>query len=207
MLPETLGREVTRDNVALFERFAASLARAHPESLFVSRVGRAIGHFRARGRVGDVARQLADQSDADAVAVDSSYGLVRTFVWAIPILGFIGTVTGIGAAVSGFSDSVASAVDLDVMQQSIGSVTTGLGVAFDTTLLALVISVLINVPASSLQKAEEDVLLQIDRYCRDELLTRFDDGAGPAAPADTRELEAQIGRLAAAIDALDRRLG
>ncbi len=160
-----------------------------------------------RGSAPDVIDQLASQSQLDANAVESSYTMVRVFIWAIPLLGFIGTVVGISAAVAGFSDSVASAVDLDVMKQSIGTVTMGLGVAFDTTLLALVMSIVIMLPTTSLQKAEEDFLSRVDAYCDERLGRRLDDGRRPHEPApDPGTLATQIARLARTIEALDTKL-
>ena len=148
--------------------------------------------------------QLSQASQADGLAVEGSYSFVRVFVWAIPILGFIGTVLGIGTAVSSFSTSVAAAVDLDVMKNSIGSVTSGLGVAFDTTLLALVLSLLIMLPLSALQKAEEDLLAAIDAYCERRLVRRMVDTA-PVQGASLPELSTQISRLADAVAALEKR--
>ena len=54
-----------------------------------------------------------------------------------------GAIVGVavGAAVGGFSESLDAAASLEGLKSSIGSVTGGLGVAFDTTLLALVLSV------------------------------------------------------------------
>jgi biopolymer transport protein ExbB/TolQ len=134
--------------------------------------------------------------------------MIRVFIWAIPLLGFIGTVIGISAAVAGFSDSVAAVVDLDVMKQSIGTVTIGLGIAFDTTLLALVMSIVIMFPASSLQKSEEDFLNRVEAYCDERLGRRLDDsGAKASAGAPgLEELQIQISRLAKTIEALDTKL-
>ena len=204
-LPRSLGETIDRTNLPVFDDYAANLARAHADSLLLTRVSGALRQFRSRP-VDQIATNLANQAEADALAVEGSYALVRVFVWAIPIFGFIGTVIGIGAAVSGFSDSVAAAVDLAVMQESIGSVTTGLGVAFDTTLLALVVSVLIMLPASALQKAEEDIVLRIDRYCRDHLLTRLRVEHASAAPPEAPKLHDAIAELGAAVRALERKL-
>jgi hypothetical protein len=92
------------------------------------------------------------------------------------------------------------------MKDSIGTVTTGLGVAFDTTLLALVMSVLIMFPTSSLQKAEEDLLARVEDYCGRHLIARLDDGDEPelAAPKLLRQV---VARLADELTAeLERRL-
>jgi len=234
LLPEALSTRITTQNAASFRRLLRQvadrelaptrfLASKTARSLVVDRIDRALEHFRMRGAVGDVVDQLGNQSQLDANAVESSYTMIRVFIWAIPLLGFIGTVLGISAAVAGFSDSVAQAVDLDVMKQSIGAVTNGLGVAFDTTLLALVMSIFIMFPTSSLQKSEEDFLDRVDAYCEQHLARRLADadpeeaGDGPdpvgsltrladGAAAGLARLEAHLTRLADAVGALDERL-
>jgi hypothetical protein len=51
-----------------------------------------------------------------------------------------------------------------------------MGVAFDTTLLALVFSILLSFPASGLQNEEDDLVTDVDEYCIDHLLKRLNDG-------------------------------
>ena len=187
---------------------ARALVEGASRNFLIERIKSALERFRMRGSAPDVVDHLASQSQLDANAVSSSYTMIRVFIWAIPLLGFIGTVIGISAAVAGFSDSVAAVVDLDVMKQSIGTVTIGLGIAFDTTLLALVMSIVIMFPASSLQKSEEDFLNRVEAYCDERLGRRLDD-SGAETSAGTpglEELQIQISRLAKTIEALDTKL-
>jgi biopolymer transport protein ExbB/TolQ len=139
-------------------------------SFLARRIERALRHFESRRHAVEVVEFLASESRADEGRVDASYGLVRVFVWAVPTLGFIGTVIGIGAAVAGFSATLEAASSLDGMKESIGTVTSGLGVAFDTTLLALVMSILIMFPASAVQRIEEAFLGEVDDYCAEHLV-------------------------------------
>ncbi len=229
LLPEAIDARITPENAAVFQQHlhevasrelpraglptAGGIALAASRSFLVERIDRALERFRMRGDSQDAVDQLVGQSQLDAQAVESSYTMIRVFIWAIPLLGFIGTVVGISAAVAGFSDSVAQAVDLEVMKQSIGTVTTGLGVAFDTTLLALVMSILIMFPTSSLQKAEEDFLTRVDAYCDEHLGRRLQDAASGAGPGNgldassARALHDQIAKLAHSIEALGAKLG
>jgi len=88
-------------------------------------------------------------------------------------------VIGIGSAVGGFSETLEAAASLDAMKESIGSVTAGLGVAFDTTLQALVMSILIMFPANAVQRMEEELVAAVDDYCAERLVLRLEDEAGP----------------------------
>jgi len=208
LLPAEIATHVTPDNAQAFASYLRNLPEARRGSFLIDRVERALQQLRARPSVPEVVEHLRAQADADADAVDASYAMVRVFIWAIPILGFIGTVIGIGQAVGGFSEAVGAAADLVVLKSSIGSVTDGLGVAFDTTLLALIVSLLIMFPASSLQRAEEQHLAAVDDYCHTHLLRRIDDGRGE--PHQDVQLAARqvavMERLASAIDDLEQRL-
>ncbi|MEZ4279391.1 MAG: MotA/TolQ/ExbB proton channel family protein [Myxococcota bacterium] len=188
------------------EQIDAMLARLAGQRLFVPdsflarRLVRALRHFQARQRVVEVVEFLAVESRADEGRIDASYGLIRVFIWAVPTLGFIGTVIGIGAAVAGFSTTLETATSLDAMRESIDTVTGGLGVAFDTTLLALVMSILIMFPSSALQRLEEGFLGQVDDYCAEHLVRRL------VESADTLVSEPLLERLAdKLVDALRRR--
>ena len=72
------------------------------------------------------------QSTIDANNVASSYTLLKVFIWALPILGFIGTVIGISAAVAGLAGSLENASDISAIKGALNDVFAGLGTAFDT---------------------------------------------------------------------------
>lgn len=98
------------------------------------------------------------QSDLDADSAHSGYRAVRLFVWAMPILGFIGTVLGISLAVGGFSEFLTTNVsidEIDAVTAELGEVASGLSFAFDTTLLGLLAGLMANVVASAVQGREE----------------------------------------------------
>jgi biopolymer transport protein ExbB/TolQ len=184
---------------------ALAALRAQPapirESFLARRLDRALRHYESRRRAVEVVDHLAAESRSDEIRVDASYSLVRVFVWVVPTLGFIGTVIGIGSAVGGFSETLEAASSLDAMKESIGSVTSGLGVAFDTTLLALVMSIVIMFPANAVQRIEEGLLGAVDEYCSDHLVQRLEDEA--SAEANGALIEALAERLVAAMGARD----
>lgn len=196
LLPTDISKDITVRSVEKFARNIQSLPVQPSQSFLVNRVVRGLEHFRILKNSSEVAGRLATQSDVDANAVDSSYAIIKVFVWAIPILGFIGTVQGIGTSVANFSGAMANAGDISALKDSFGTVTGGLGTAFDTTLLALILSMFIMFPMTSLQKSEQDLLNWVDEYTNENLLKRLKDDAGPAQAAaagiDPKALQAAI---------------
>jgi hypothetical protein len=99
------------------------------------------------------------------------------FIWAIPILGFIGTVLGIAESVrefAGFIQTAEGGVQFNTqMRAALAGVTSGLGIAFNTTFLALVLVIPVMLLTSLLQKSEEELLLGIEEYCLEQLLPRL----------------------------------
>ena len=135
------------------------------------------------GRVLKAYIKSGDRTAANEFALDdsafyvnnseSSYSFPRILVWAIPLLGFIGTVIGISGAVSGFSGFIENSGDVELIKKGIGTVTSSLGVAFDTTLLALFLSVLVMIPLVLVENYESNLLLGIDVFINDKLLPRL----------------------------------
>lgn len=177
LLPEEIAKDITPSNAAQFIAHVRKLPVKMGESFLVNRVLRGLEHFDLLRNSGEVSGRLATQSEIDGNAVGSSYALIKVFVWAIPILGFIGTVQGIGQAVGAFSATMSAAGDVSALKDSFGMVTSGLATAFDTTLLALVLSMFIMFPMSSMQKSEQDLLNWVDEYCNENLLKRIKEEA------------------------------
>ncbi len=95
-----------------------------------------------------------------------SYSLSRFMVWAIPIMGFIGTVWGISNGIAHFSDAMtgtSSVTDVSAMlKENLPLVTNSLATAFDTTLLALLLSIPLMMVMIWLEKQEEAYLIDLE---------------------------------------------
>jgi len=188
LLPENIAPDITVDNVDRFASTIRDLPVNPGSSFLVQRVLRGLEHFTVRRSAAEVSTVMASQSELDSHAVNSSYALLNVFIWAIPILGFIGTVMGLGGAVG--SLGVEDTSNIEGIKDSLGAITGGLGTAFDTTLVALIMSLLLKLPASSLQKAEEDLLNGVDEYCNENLLKRLKERDGESLPEPT-----EVGRI------------
>ena len=125
----------------------------------------ALVHVRRHNSAESLDDELKYLADLDAARLHSSYALVRVIIWAIPILGFLGTVIGITLAIANLSPQA--------LEHSLPEVTAGLGVAFDTTALALGLSIILMFAQSLTTWAENTLLEQVDARAADEIEGRF----------------------------------
>lgn len=141
--------------------------------LLLNRVARSIANLRNIGRISDVAETLSAQADNDDSYMESTYTLLKGFIWAIPVLGFIGTVLGLSEAIGGFGKVVSGGADLDKLKDSLGGVTAGLSIAFETTLIALVAALIIQLILTMQKKKEEDFLDECSDYCHRNIISKL----------------------------------
>jgi len=142
-------------------------------SILLGRLDRGLALWLATKDVGRVGSWMGSEASRDNAMSDLTYTLARTMMWAIPILGFIGTVQGLSSAVGGFGDFLSGAADLAAIKGAIADVTIGLGVAFDTTFLALMLVTIIQFPLSSLMRREATLLGEIEVYIDEHFVSRL----------------------------------
>jgi len=150
---------------------------------YVGRLRAAMEHVSARGSADALDDELKYLADVEVGRVHASYGLFRVVLWAIPILGFLGTVIGITMALNG--------VDLQAPDQSMVHVLTGLGLKFDTTALALTLSMLLMFAYFLVERGETSLLERVDHQVTRELAGLF-----PKAPAGPDGHLAAVRRMA-----------
>ena len=125
------------------------------------------------GNVSEVSAVMNDLAENDANLVESSYTLTKGLIWAIPVLGFIGTVLGLSQAVGGFGAVVSSGADLETLKNALGGVTSGLGTAFETTLIALVAALFVQLLMTLLMRKEEEFLDDCASYCYENVTSKL----------------------------------
>jgi biopolymer transport protein ExbB/TolQ len=126
--------------------------------ILFNRIVVALANLRNLGRVTDVDEILRSQAAQDESAVETSYAVLQGFVWAIPVLGFIGTVLGLSEAIGQFSGVLGAGSDVEQISGALKGVTAGLATAFETTLEALVAALVIQLLITMLRKSEEEFL-------------------------------------------------
>lgn len=114
--------------------------------------------------------ELKHLSDMDAARQQDTYGLARIVIWATPMLGFLGTVMGITQAL-GDLDPAQLASDV---QNAMKGLLAGLYVAFDTTALALMLSMVLMFIQFLIERFETQILSAVDIRASEELIGRFE---------------------------------
>jgi len=138
-----------------------------------NRIEAALSNLRNLGRVTDVGEILQSQAEVDESAMETSYMGVTAFVWAIPVLGFIGTVLGLSSAVGGFGSVLQTSQEIDSLKSALQDVTGGLAIAFDTTLMGLLAAMVIQLIMVFLKKAELEFLDRCSEYCSRNIVNKL----------------------------------
>ena len=123
----------------------------------------------------DVAEVVRNQADVEASRLVSSMATVHYLAWAIPAIGFVGTVRGLAGAFG-----MAGQTSLE-MTEFTRQATDQLKIAFDCTLVALLLSLVLMYLIHVLQRAEETLVADAQEYCQEHLLLRLYDPAAVGA--------------------------
>jgi biopolymer transport protein ExbB/TolQ len=114
-----------------------------------------LNRFGATKSVQDAAEAVIDECEFEASRLDAHLSMVRFTAWAIPAIGFVGTVRGIGQALQEAQRA---------LHGDISGVTLGLGVTFNATLTALSLSILVMFCLHQLQQAQDRLVLDTRNY-------------------------------------------
>lgn len=174
VLPVDLGGEINSQTVGSFIDHLYGLPHRLRDSLMVNRIRKGLELFEGKQNTADAVTLMSAQSDIDSSRIGGSYTPVKAFLWAIPIMGFVGTVLGLSHAL--LSLNFDNLDDVKAIIAVLKGVINGLGGAFDATLVGLVFAMLLNFPMNALAKAEDDNLNDIDAFCNEVLIPRFNDG-------------------------------
>lgn len=164
LLPEAEQYVLSADDVSDIKLKMVEISRTN-HSLLVEIIKKACTKFRANKSVEESLSLVNSQSDINMRNSESEQSIIRYIAWAIPSVGFIGTVLGIASSLS-LANNVVS-------QDGIDKVTSMLGVAFDTTLIALILSLVLMFFFHSLQEKVDKLHSSIQSYVIDNLINRI----------------------------------
>jgi biopolymer transport protein ExbB/TolQ len=174
---------------ATLQRQVADEVGEEPTAYLPRRLREALDLVVRTGTADDLEDHLKYLADLDAARAHASYGLVRFVVWAIPIMGFLGTVIGITVAIANLSPT---------QLENISGVVAGLGTAFDTTATALALSMLLMFLQFVIERSEQSLLDRVDQQAWETLAGRFQtDGITDGSALAMARLGDAVGRSSA----------
>ena len=146
-------------------------------TLYLNRLGDALNFLKFGGSPDELDQELRFLADDAYDSRDADYSMVRAFIWAIPILGFLGTVLGITVALG--------SLDLTRLESTGESLAAGLKVAFDTTALALSLVFALYFAQFFSRKQDAALAASVSRLVDAELKGRFFVDVGADSDVET----------------------
>jgi len=155
---------VLPEDARVYSRPIEALPRQEQDGFLPRLLMVAYNRFGATRSVQDAAEAVRDECEFEAASMDTKLSMVRFTAWAIPAVGFVGTVRGIGAALQEAQGA---------MGGDISGVTMGLGITFNATLTALCSCIIVMFWMHQLQQYQDRLVLDGRTYVDRQLLRKM----------------------------------
>ena len=161
LVPIAEGMRILPEDTREFARQVQALPENQQRMVLPRALLNALRRFSTTRNIQDVSSNTHTIFESEAERLESELSMIRYISWAIPSIGFIGTVRGIGEALAQADKAV---------QGDIAGVTQSLGVAFNSTFIALLISIFLMFLVSQLQLLQERLVFDGENYANDRLI-------------------------------------
>lgn len=161
LIPIAEGMRILPEDTREFARQVQALPEERQSMLLPRALLNALRRFNTTRQISDVSGSTNTIFESEAERLESELSMIRYISWAIPSIGFIGTVRGIGEALAQADKAV---------QGDIAGVTQSLGVAFNSTFIALLISIFLMFLVYQLQLLQERLVYDGQNYVDDKLI-------------------------------------
>jgi len=155
------GMRILPEDTREFSRQVEALPDAQKRMVLPRALLHSLRRFSTTRSIQDVSSSTHTIFESEADRLESELSMIRYISWAIPSIGFIGTVRGIGEALAQADKAV---------QGDIAGVTQSLGVAFNSTFIALLISIFLMFLVYQLQLLQERLVFDSENYLDDKLI-------------------------------------
>jgi biopolymer transport protein ExbB/TolQ len=161
LVPVSEGTSILPEDSRNYARPVQALPEIEKGFLLPRALLAAFHRFQTTRNIQDVVTTVKDTCENEAERMETELTIVRYIAWAIPSIGFLGTVRGIGTALG----QAYQAVSGDIV-----GVTVSLGVAFNSTFVALVVSIMLMFLLHQLQLLQDRLVLDCQSYCDENLI-------------------------------------
>ena len=155
LVPVTSGMKILPEDAREFARQLQGLSATEQRQLLPRALSAGLQRFGATRNIQNVSDTVHTVCETESERLESELSMVRYIAWAIPSIGFIGTVRGIGEALGQAHKAV---------EGDISGVTQSLGTAFNSTFVALLISIVLMFLLHQLQLQQERLVLDTETY-------------------------------------------
>ena len=152
------------DAEKVIKRLDTELSAEHSSEPLIQTLRTTLWRYAGTRNVQNLSDAIESCVEALSIRQDAENSMIRYLIWAVPSIGFIGTVRGIGEALSLADKALAG---------DIAGMTNSLGVAFNSTLVALLISIFLMFIFHQLQRLQDGQIVDIQSYCDQYLLARI----------------------------------
>lgn len=184
LLPSEEGSRILQEDAWPLQRKIDQLASVKGPFILSHMIHVALGKFAVSRNSQEVAEAIKAQAEIDHARLVATMSTANYLAWAIPAIGFFGTVRGLAGSMS-----VAG-----LGGKMVGEASKHLTVAFDCTLVALALSIVVMFVLHTLQREEEALVIDCQQYCLEHLVNRIyepestDDASSPPRSANTNLL-------------------
>lgn len=161
LVPIAEGMRILPEDTREYARQVEALPGDRQRMLLPRALINALRRFNSTRNIQDVSSSTNIVFESEADRLESELSMIRYISWAIPSIGFIGTVRGIGEALAQADKAV---------QGDIAGVTQSLGVAFNSTFIALLISIFLMFLVYQLQLLQERLVFDSKNYLDEKLI-------------------------------------
>jgi hypothetical protein len=167
LLPTEEGVRILHEDARPLQRKLEEVNGRRGPFILANMIRLALGKYAASRSSVEVSEAVRTQAEVDQGRLVTSMATVHYLAWAIPSLGFLGTVRGLAGCLT------MAGSDEESTHRFIDQATRHLTVAFDCTLIALILSLFLMFLVHSVQRDEEGLVIDCQQYCSEHLVNRL----------------------------------
>lgn len=175
LLPTEEGARILPEDARPLQRKINQITAQKGPFILANMIRSALAKFGLSRNSQDVAETVRTQAEVDQGRLVSSMSTINYLAWAIPAIGFFGTVRGLAGSMTIAEQG----------GQQVKIATRHLTVAFDCTLIALALSLIVMFLVHVIQREEDALVIDCQQFCLEHLVNRIyqPETLGEEAPA------------------------
>jgi biopolymer transport protein ExbB/TolQ len=162
-LPVDEGARILQEDARPLQRKLEQITATRGPFILANMIRQALAKFALSRSSQDVSNTVRTQAEVDQGRLVSSMANLNYLAWAIPAIGFFGTVRGLAGSMTIMGQG----------NEQVRMATRHLTVAFDCTLVALALSLVVMYFIHVIAREEEALVIDCQQYCLEHLVNRI----------------------------------